>query len=42
VVREPLVPVEVEKEITTFIRLECLPDTVDPRKFQDALKTGKT
>jgi len=25
-----LVPVEVEKEITTLIRLECLPDTVDP------------
>jgi len=31
VVRNLLVPVEVEKEITAFITLECLPDTVDPR-----------
>jgi hypothetical protein len=31
VVRNLLVPVEVGKEIATFIRLECLPDTVDPR-----------
>jgi len=31
VVRNLLVPVEVEKEITTFIRLEGVPDTVDPR-----------
>jgi hypothetical protein len=31
VVRNLLVPVEAGNEITTFIRLECLPDTVDLR-----------
>ena len=26
-----LVPIEPKQGVTTFVRLECLPDTVDPR-----------